>query len=248
MKKKLLYFFIFFIVIIILICFIYYKAKGNRKNIASGKVNEFIVNNILYYSSANAISNTTNYQNPEWNLKVFQYTDIAIYLDRLNQVNEDNYITSLEISNIKLAKEDNELYYINPKLIGNNSLDLDSKIEDKLEYTVINDENSENTQNYNIPIFYQDCSNPITLRFINYLNNNYKVPSERSLTYNGSLIRELGLTVQDLDNKISFDLNITVKSGREKSKTLELEIPFEKGKKSILDGDFEIKLKQNIEF
>ena len=89
-----------------------------------------------YYSTANAISNTTNYQNPEWNLKVYQYTDIAIYLDRLNEnVTEKNYIMNFEILNINVTSPENkEIYYMNPKMFGKSDLYLDSKIENNLKY------------------------------------------------------------------------------------------------------------------
>ena len=248
MKKKFICFFIFLIIIISVIAFFIFIKPNHKKTSLLNKKDEFVINKILYYSSANAISNTTNYQNPEWNLKVFQYTDIAIYLDRLNDVSDNNYITSMKISNPKLSSQRNELYYINPKLVGKNILDLDSKIENELEYTVINDENEDNSQNYNIPIFFQDLSNPITLRFVNYLADSYKVSSDKNLIYNGSLISELGLGIEDLDSNLSFDLTIALKSGETRTKNIEIEIPFEKGSKSILDGDFTTKVKQDIRF
>ena len=103
MKKKIL-FFLIVIIILILILFLYFKInykKNKKTNISTSSKEEFIINKLHYYSTANAISNTTNYQNPEWNLKVYQYTDIAIYLDRLNEnVTEKNYIMNFEILNI----------------------------------------------------------------------------------------------------------------------------------------------------
>ncbi len=247
MKKK-LYFFIFFIVIIgIVLGFLLIKANDRKDNNLKEK-EEFAISKIHYYSTANAISNSTNYQNPEWNLKVYQYTDIAIYIDRLEEAGSKNYISSLEISNVKLNKENEEVYYLNPMLFGKSTLNLDFKLDKNLDYNIINSKNSENEQGYNIPIFFQDCSNPITLRFVNYLNDNYKVSSENSLIYNGSLISELGLDIDDLEKNLEFDLTITTKDGKKRVQKVELEIPFEKGNKSILDGDFELQVKQDIKF
>lgn len=250
MKKKLFYFFIFLILVVIII-FVCFRRKNNIiKNDEINLSNEFKISNLKYYSTANAISNTTNYQNPEWNLNIYQYTDIAIYLDRLDEnINQENYIKSLEISNVNLNFPDKEeLYYINPKLIGKSTLDLDTKIDNVLEYNVINTDNSENEQNYNIPIFFQDCSNPITLRFVNHLRDSYKVSNDRNLKYNGSLISELGLNIDDLDKEFSFNLKITTKDGKERNQTIKLNIPFESGNQTILDGDFEKNVKQNIQF
>ena len=251
MKKKLFYLFIFFIILVILIVGVFYIKNKNEKNDEISKSNnEFIINKIQFYSTANAISNTTSYQNPEWNLKVYQSTDIAIYVDRLDQnISDKNYVTNLEILNIKPENsEKEEVCYLNPELFGKSSLDLGAKIEESLKYNVINSDNKENTQEYDIPIYFQDCSNPITIRYINYLSNNYKVPNDKTLKYNGSLIKNLGLKIDDLNKNISFDLKITTRDEEERIKKINIEIPYENKNKSILDGDFEMKVKKNITF
>ena len=251
MKKKMFYLFIFFILAICILCgYLYIKNKNNNQKKSSKINNEFVVNKVQFYSTANAISNTTSYQNPEWNLKVYQYTDIAIYVDRLDKnISEKNYITALEILNVKPENSENEeVYYLNPELFGKSTLDLTSKIETSLEYNVINSDNSKNEQEYDIPIYFQDCSNPITFRYVKYLANNYKVPSDKDLKYNGSLIKNLGLKIDDLNKDFSFALKIITKDGEERIKNIKLEIPYEEKNKSILDGDFEQKLKENINF
>lgn len=243
MKKKLFYFFLV-ITLIILIIILY--LKNNKKIIKLKENNEFLINSVQYYSTANAASNTTNYQNPEWNLKVYQFTDIAIYIDRLGKnIDEKNYITNLEILNFKTNSEE-EIYYLNPKMFGKNTLDLDTKVEDYLEYNVINSENKDNEQEYDIPIFFQDCSNPITFRYVRYLADNYKVPNDETLKYNGSLISKLGLKIDDLNKNLSFDLKIVTKDGKERMKNIDLKIPYENDDRNILDGDFESKINFNI--
>ena len=249
MKKNLICFFVFFIAIsIIFVCYKNNKDSNYKNTVNQNK--EFVINKIQYYSTANAISNTTNYQNPEWNLKVYQYTDFAIYIDRLSKIiNENNYITNLEIFNFQLNNlEKEEIYYLNPKMFGKSTLDLDTKIENNLEYNVINSENYENNQEYNIPIYFQDCSNPITFRYLNYLANNYKVPSDETLKYNGSLISKLGMDLEDLNDELSFDLKIITKDGQERVEKVNLEISYKDENRSIIDGDFEAKEKKSIQF
>lgn len=245
MKKKILY---IIIIVLILVLFFHFFYKKNKKVNISMPNDEFIINKLHYYSTANAISNTTNYQNPEWNLKVYQYTDVAIYFDRLNQkVTEENYIMNLELFDIEVSSSENkEVYYMNPLMFGKNELYLNSLIEDNLKYSVINSTNSENEQNYNIPIYFQDCSNPITLRIVNYLSNNYKVSKDNSLVYNGSLIRELGFNPKDLDTNLSFNLKIITKDGKTRIKKVDFDIIFENENKSILDGDIEIEVNEDI--
>lgn len=221
----------------------------NSKNISEIEKKEssdyFSINKIKYYSSCNAITNTTNYQNPEWNVKVYQYTDIAIYLDRLENISNENYITNIVLSNFKLL--DNEkIYYLNPTLFGNNNLNNDDIVSDSLKYNVINSSNDNNEQNYNIPIFFQDCSNPITLRFLKTLSDNYNISNEDSLVYNGSLIEKLGINLNSLNTNLCFDLEIDTKDGSKHVQKIELNIPLENGDKSILDGDFEVEQKEDI--
>lgn len=241
-------FYILIIVVILSVPVIFLIMKANMQDTTKSAENkEFSINRIKYYSSANAISNTTNYQNPEWNLRVYQYTDIAIYLDRLNEDSAKNYITG-----ISLRFDDNlenlAFYYLNPKKFGNSDLNADDLIAEDLVYAVINSSNFENEQNYNIPIFFQDCSNPITIRVVNNLSNNYTVPNDTILNYNGKLIKELGFGIRSLNKDINFNIEINTKDGNKRTMPINLEIPFEDSSKSILDGDFEKEISTDIRF
>lgn len=251
MKKILLNFILIIAIIGIILALpafvIFRKYKTTN---TFGITEEFKIDKVIYYSSANAISNTTSFQNPEWNLKVYQYTDIAIYLKRINFFNElkyQNYITELVLENFAPNLEKAKIYYLNPKDFGNSELNLDELVENKLEYTVINSENQEDTQNYNIPVFFQDCSNPITFRIVTELSNNYQVSNAQTLTYNGSLIEELGLKTGDLNQNVTFDLVLKTK-GAIHPKTIELKIPYENEEKSIVDDDIMVEKKENILF
>lgn len=220
------------------------EKKENLKEIVVEK--EFKISKIKYYSSANAISNTTSFQNPEWNLRVYQYVDIAIYLERINDINSKNYITDVALSHF--SKLDNDaIYYLNPTMFGNGILNEEDRIEDSLKYTVINSSN-EKEQDYRIPIYFQDFSNPITIRLVRELDKNYKVSNEKSLVYNGKLIEELGLHLSDLASKIIFDIEIDTKDGEKRIQTIELEIPLENEQKSILEGDYEEEVMMNFPF
>ena len=113
MKKKVII--IFFLIFIIYYLFFVLK-NNNKKNIEKDFIeNEFFIKKVKYYSSANAVSNTTNYQNPEWNLNVYQFTDIAIYLAKSNSENNSkNYIYKLFLENFDLSSENAKVFYLNP--------------------------------------------------------------------------------------------------------------------------------------
>ena len=62
----------------------------------------FIIEKEIFYSGILPKS-TSFYDSNNWNLSISQYTDIAIYLDRLNEnVTEKNYIMNFEILNIDI--------------------------------------------------------------------------------------------------------------------------------------------------
>ena len=246
MKKKVWIFFIFLIMIAIAVCFLF--LPKTQKEAKSDNVYEFEISKIKYYSSANAISNTTNYQNPEWNITIYQYTDIAIYLDRINAPKPENYIAKLAFRLTSSLPEDTAIYYLNPQNFGNSNLSLDDKIAEELNYSVINSSNRENSQNYNIPIFFQDCSNPITMRIVNTFPNHYKVSKDSTLVYNGSLLKNIGIEPNTLNRNFQFELEMETKQGTPKTIPIELEIPLEDETRSILDGDFEQEVKQNWKF
>ena len=253
MKKKIIYSFIFFILILLIFIIIVFlnftKNKNMDKDNSISKIeDEFRISKIEYYSSANGISNTTNYQNPEWNLKVYQYTDLAIYIERINDISDKNYIEKLYLENFKVTLEDSKVYYINPIMFGNSTLNNDDMIEEKLDYTIVNSANEKNEINYNIPIYFQDCSNPITIRIVKTLSDSYKISNENSLSYNGSLIRELGFDLDSLINGINFDLNIVTNSGKVRNRNIEIDFPLYDSEKSILDGDYKTEINSNISF
>jgi hypothetical protein len=140
-----------FLVVIIVVIFITVFFAINLKNLNENQeenfMNQFYIKQIYYYSNANAISNTTNYQNPEWNLNIYQYTDIAIYIDRLFETSEQNYIKKIYLSDISSSFENENdigIYYLNPTKFGTEEFDSEELIEDTLEYTIINADNIDN--------------------------------------------------------------------------------------------------------
>ena len=207
-----------------------------------------MIHQMRFYSSAKAISNTTNYQNPEWNLRVYQFTDIAIYLNRLNPEGKENYVTNLVIQNIDTGSPKKKLYYLNPNMFGNGEIDEDNLIENDLDFIIVNSENKDNSEKYEFPVFFQDFSNPITLRLVNHLSDNYKMSNEKSLNYSGAIIRDLGFSLQEIKSTLKFDIKIDTKDKKERSKSLSLEIPLENSNTSIFDGDIEKKEIVDIEF
>ena len=154
----------------------------------------FSIDKIILYSSANAIKNEVT--RPVWDLNVYQYTDIAIYINNHSddELDSENAIKTLYIDNIKLngvKKGEQSLYFKNAPDFGKSIYstvekkeDADSnKIGDKLEFSVLNDGDI----NYEKRQIYADCSSPITLEYVNNIVNNKIISDiENDVKYDGS--------------------------------------------------------------
>lgn len=81
---------------------------------------------------------------------------------------------------------------------------------DRIDFNVVNT-NSENESNdYSSPTFYTDCSNPITLGFMNNdIVTDYAVSEGSSVvSFNGKILQEANVNLADISYTISFNINI----------------------------------------
>lgn len=178
----------------------------------------FSIDKIYMYSSANAISN--NVTRPIWDLDIYQFTDIAIYInnDKSNSdLTYENSIKSLYIDNIKindLKLGEASLYYKNIMNFGkslyeenDNNVEAtkQNKISDRIDFSIINDGDAD----YSKKEIYTDCTNPITLEYINDIKKNQVISDiKNDLTYNGALLRKSGIILSDIECGISFRINL----------------------------------------
>ena len=213
-----------FIIALLILSFLYYHlifykiyAKNtfanDAVNIAEQNENPiFTVQRILLYSSATAIDNTKE-QSLE-NISISQFSDIAIYIDNTSTISEltdENTIKELYIDNININFDiENGERFINYK----NPLDFGEYKElnktDRIDFKIINTNSQNENSNYSEPTFYTDCSNPISLGYMNKdLLKNYSVsPDKKTVSFNGKVLQEANVNLDDLKCSISFTINI----------------------------------------
>lgn len=184
--------------------------KNDKKNISNVPV--FSIDKIILYSSASATNNETTYQKAYWDLNIYQYTDIAIYINNKNASSElspENTIKTLYIDNINYTKMPQigtpSLYYKKYSDFGLDKISANN-INNDLEFTVY----SSNETNYDIPAFYADCSTPITLGFVNndIVTNHILLHSGQPITYDGSILQNANIPLTTISTSISFNINI----------------------------------------
>ena len=196
----------------------------------------FSIEKIYVCSSANAIDSTEE-QNLN-NLDLYQYTDIAIYINNKNEAEDltpENTVKELYIDDIDLKLNSNigktKLLYTNLLKIG--SKDELKKVlkrseifnKDRIDFNIVKT-NEENSQaDYEQPTFYADCSNPITLKYINELGKDYSIGKDDSANFDGSILQKAGVAIEDINCKVGFIINIVNNKGKLHSARISFDIP-----------------------
>lgn len=244
--------FTIFIIALIILAFLYYNfifykiyAKNAFANdaVKIAEENEspiFSVQKILLYSSANAIDNTKE-QSLE-NISISQFTDIAIYIDNtttISELTDENTIKELYIDNIEITSDvtngDRFINYKSPLNFGKYS---ELGKTDRIDFNIVNT-NSENENNdYSNPTFYTDCSNPISLGYINQnLVKNYSVSSEsNAISFNGKALKEANVNLNDLNCSIKFRINIVNNLNEKFVHTMKIDLDFNDENGGIYNG------------
>ena len=210
-------------------------------NIAEQNENPiFTVQRILLYSSATAIDNTKE-QSLE-NISISQFSDIAIYIDNTSTISEltdENTIKELYIDNININSDiENGERFINYK----NPLDFGEYKElnktDRIDFKIINTNSQNENSNYSEPTFYTDCSNPISLGYMNKdLLKNYSVsPDKKTVSFNGKVLQEANVNLDDLKCSISFTINIVNNLNQKFVHTMSIDLDLNDDNGGIYNG------------
>ena len=188
----------------------------------------FEVEKIILCSSANAIdlSEEQNLQN----LSIYQYTDIAIYISNGEELSNKNTVSKLYIDNISLEGANNigtkSLNYKNMLNFGLKEGIKECQETDEINFNIIHTNEENETTNYDEATFFTDCSNPITLEYLNYdLTTGYKMDENKSVTFDGSIIRDAGISVNNMNCKVKFKINIINNDNEKYSCPVNFKIP-----------------------
>ena len=205
------------------------------------------------FSNADAIDNTIE-QNLQ-KLNICQYTDIAIYIKNRNDVEElteKNIVNKLYIDNIKIEADTdkgNKIFnYKSPYNYGKFRLFEQEKFVDRIDFNVLNTNEQNRSNDYSQPTFYTDCSNPISLGYLNKnIVTNYAVNEENAsnIVFNGKLLETTNINLEDIKCRISFKLHIINNLKEEYVYNLKLDMPLENEKTNIYSGNM-INLRENL--
>lgn len=198
---------------------------------------------MILYSSAFGENKNTTFQQTSWILNIFQYSDIAIYLenngDTLDSFNtvKKLYLENMTVETPKIGSPN--LYYLDSLNFGTPTINENYKIADSLEFTVLNDANKEDNIQYNTPVFFTDCSNPITLKYVNQaLKENFEITSNEPVFFNGKLLKMANISLPDLETRIGFRIHVVNHENQDFYYDLSLPITLENEKNSVFERKY----------
>lgn len=203
--------------ILIIIIAVIMVSISLYSNFQKGKTSTvFGIKELIIYNNATLINNSSS-QSLE-NLNICQYSDISVYinnnLEEGSELTNENTIKSMYIDNISVASNSDVgtkiLNYKNPLDFGK-YLSLSNNDNDKINFNIINTNEQNNYTDYSSPTFYTDCSNPISL---GYLNNNivqnYSISdNSNTISYNAKVLKEAGVNLETINNTLNFTIHIT---------------------------------------
>ena len=202
----------------------------------------FSVQKLLLYSSASAIDNSEDKSLSD--LSICQYSDLSIYIDNLATISEltdENTVKELYIDNIVItsaADRGNKLLnYKNPLDFGKFKM-LKSPENNRIDYTIVNTNSQNETHDYSQPTFYTDCSNPITLGFVNKdILTNYAVSQDSStVSFNGKVLKEANIPIEDINYTLNFTIHIVNNLNEEFSYNMKLDVDLNDDNGGIYNG------------
>ncbi len=218
-------------------------AKNNFANqmIEISEENEkpiFGIQKILLYSSANAVDNSDNQSLS--NMSLSQFSDISIYIDNSlasSEINDENTVKELYIDNISMttkAENGNKLLnYKNPLHFGEYQ-EIKQSLNNRIDFKIINTNEENESNNYDEPTFFSDCSNPISLGYLNKdLLTNYSISdTSKTISFNGKVLKEANVNLENINYDLSFTIHIVNNANEKFSYNMKLGVNLD----GIYDG------------
>ena len=200
----------------------------------------FAIDKIYLCSSATAIDSSEKKNLGE--MDIYQYTDIAIYIKNSTdgELTNKNTIKKLYIDNIKIEPENSSgiqnLVYTNLLKIGakdelkamlkNGKYEVGTENK-RIDFNVLSSNKENALANYETATFYADCSNPISLKYINKLNKKYVMGDNASAMFDGTILEKAGIPIEDMNCKIIFKINLVNNKDEYYSCFVNLKLPLE---------------------
>lgn len=212
------YFHIVMIIVIIAIILFILGIIVLKYNVEGETNMPFQLSKIFIISSSEGIDKEN--ADAKWAFDVYQSNDVFLYIDKNDGYGKTEAIKSIEINNIQIeAKQQDNIVIYKPdeqeeNLIFKNeeenivqSIEYIGNIESNLKQLKISNQGG---------LVAFRCSNN---NLVEYTSND-----EETISHN-ELLKKAGITQEDLETQITFDIIIKLENGKEYKSTIHLDFP-----------------------
>lgn len=202
----------------------------------------FTIQKIILYSSANAIDNSQDQSLKD--MSINQFTDISIYIDNTNNSSEltnENTIKELYIDNIVVTSNADRgtklLNYKNPLDFGKYKT-IKEPENHRIDFNIVNTNLENESHDYTSPTFYTDCSNPISLGYMNQdILTNYAISQDaNTVSFNGKVLEEAKINLEDINYTLTFKIHIVNNLNQKFVYNMKLDVDLDDDNGGIYNG------------
>lgn len=208
------------IIIIIIASLLFILGMTILKYNVEGETNmPFKLTKIVIISSSEGIDKENS--QAKWDFTVNQNNDIYLYIEKNNNYSKTEVIDSVIINNFNFKKQNSagEIKIYKPDAGDPNRI---FKTEDENKVELIEYIGDINSNIKDLKMSNQ--GDVISFRISNGNLNEYISNDDEIINHN-DLLKKLNLTNEDLKVKVSFDITIKLKSGKEFKSTISLDTP-----------------------
>lgn len=182
----------------------------------------FILTKIAMISSSEGIEQTPMPEGAEhkWNFTLNQNNDIYIYLDKNPNYDKEEAIQSVTVDNFQVTKTpfSGQVKWFKPDPTMQNGR-YQNKAENEVQSLMYRGDTKADTQN----LVITNQGGILTFRVANCQVGEYHADDEEIV--HDQLLAKSGITNEQLQMKVQFDLSILLHSGKEFKSTIALDLP-----------------------
>lgn len=219
---------IFIIVVVGIVTILVLRHQREKEN------SIFRIKELLLYSGVN-VMNPSN--NPSLiNLNISQYSDLSLYIDNSmvdSELTAMNTIKELYIDNISITSKVNGgtrlINYKTPLNFGKYQ-EITQPVDNRIDFEILSTNAENDIAEYTTPTFYTDCTNPITLGYVNKdIITNYSISNANNkVSYNAKVLKEANLNLGNINNTLSFTVHLTNNANHKFSCNVNLNLSLDK--------------------
>lgn len=179
----------------------------------------FVISKISVISTSEGIDKTS--ENNKWAFDINQNNDIFIYIKKNDSYGKTETIKKIVLDNFNINKtsEKGTMKIIKPDVSSEVQIftNKEENVQNSLEFKAGTESNFKNLQ-------ISNQGDKLAFRYSNSNVSSYESNEEEEINHS-ELLKKSGITLEELKGTLSFDITITLDSGKVFKGTINLDLP-----------------------